>query len=172
MAVNLPSLIRDIPDFPKKGIIFKDITTLLSNREAFRESTDKLAERFKDRNVDQVIAVESRGFVFGGALAYKLNAGFVPIRKKGALPWKTYQIEYELEYGKGFLEIHQDALPSKSRVLLCDDLLATGGTMAAMIELVNKFEVQIVGVAFLIELTFLKGREKLKEYDIHSLIEF
>lgn len=168
---DLKSYIRDIPGFPKAGIIFKDITTLLRDGKKFREAVDLLAAELKDRKIDIVLSVEARGFIFGAALAYKLGAGIAPIRKKGKLPFKTHSITYELEYGKDSLEIHQDAFQKGARVLIADDLLATGGTCRAVIDLVEKMGGTIVGLAFLIELTALKGRDKLKGYDIVSLIK-
>lgn len=173
MAVkDLSAYIRDIPDFPKKGIIFKDITTLLNNKDAFRAAVDLLAEKVKDEKIDYVISVESRGFIFGAALAYKLGAGFVPVRKKGKLPSKTKAVTYSLEYGTDTLEIHDDAIQPRSKVLLVDDLLATGGTVEAAIKLLTTFDAVIVGIAFLIELKFCNGRGKLKGYPVHSLIEY
>jgi len=171
-SINLEKTIRDIPDFPKKGIIFKDITPLLQNPKAFRESVDKIWEKFKDENIDVVVSIESRGFIFGTAIAYKLGAGFVPVRKKGKLPFKTYQVTYELEYGTDTLEIHSDAVKEGQRVLIVDDLLATGGTAKAGAELIEKLKGKVVGMAFLIELTFLKGREKIKAFPVHALIKY
>ena len=170
--IDLAKFIRNIPDFPKEGILFRDITTLLNNPQAFKKSVDELANLFKDKKIDFVVAAESRGFIFGGALAYKLRCGFVPVRKKGKLPYKTYCYTYKLEYGVDSLEIHRDAFPAKAKVLIVDDLLATGGTACAIINLVKKLKGEIVGVAFLIELTDLKGREKLKKYPVYSLIKF
>ena len=169
---DLSLYIRDIPDFPKKGILFKDITTLLNDKDAFKESIDLLAKKFEGNKIDYVVSVEARGFIFGAALAYKLGAGFVPVRKKGKLPSKTASITYALEYGTDTLEIHNDAIKQKSRVLLVDDLLATGGTVEAAAKLLKVFEATIVGIAFLIELKFLNGREKLKDYPIYSLIQY
>jgi len=168
---DLKSYIRDIPNFPKPGIIFKDITTLLRDGEAFRRAIDSMADRYKDKRIDVVLSVESRGFVFGAAIAYKLRTGMVPIRKKGKLPFNTYSVSYDLEYGKDTLEIHQDAFKKGANVLIVDDLLATGGTTRAVIDMVEKMGGKIVGVAFLIELTALKGREKLKNYPVESLIK-
>lgn len=169
---ELKKTIRTIPDFPKPGIMFRDITTLLKNKEAFKKSVGLLAQKYRKSNIDYVVAVEARGFILGGALAYKLGAGFVPVRKKGKLPGKTQQVTYSLEYGTDTLEIHEDALPAGCRVLIVDDLLATGGTVRAVTELVGKFNVEITGIVFLIELTGLKGREKLKEYNLTSLVKF
>ena len=168
---DLKSSIRDIPGFPKEGVIFKDITTLLKDKNKFKQTVDLFAEKFKDKKIDIILSVEARGFIFGAALAYKLGAGLVPVRKKGKLPFKTHSVTYELEYGKDTLEIHQDAFKKGANVLIVDDLLATGGTCKAVVELVEKMGGKIVGLAFLIELTALKGREKLKGYDIVSLIQ-
>ncbi len=168
---DLKSYIRDIQGFPKKGIIFKDITTLLKDKEKFRQAVDQLASKFEGKNIDVVLSVEARGFIFGAAMAYKLGAGIVPVRKKGKLPYKTLSITYDLEYGKDTLEIHEDAFEKGAHVLIVDDLLATGGTSRAVIDLVEKMDGKIVGLAFLIELTALKGREKLKGYSITSLIQ-
>jgi len=168
---DLKSYIRDIPGFPKEGIIFKDITPLLKDGKKFREAVDLIADKFKDKRIDVVLSVEARGFIFGAAIAYKLGAGIVPIRKKGKLPFKTHSITYDLEYGKDTLEIHQDAFKKDANVLIVDDLLATGGTTRAVIDLVEKLGGNIIGIAFLIELTALKGREKLKDYQVVSLIK-
>jgi adenine phosphoribosyltransferase len=169
---DLSAHIRDIPDFPKKGIIFKDITTLLNNDKAFKKAIDLLVKEFKAKKIDQVIGIESRGFIFGSVLAYKLGAGFVPVRKKGKLPYKTRSVTYSLEYGTDTLEIHKDAVSSKDRVLIIDDLLATGGTVAAVVRLVKSLKAKIVGTAFLVELTFLDGRKKFKGLPIYSLIKY
>lgn len=169
---DLARQIRDVPDFPKKGILFKDITTLLKDPTAFRAAVDRLADRFADQEVDLVVGIESRGFIFGGAVAYKLGAGFVPVRKPGKLPAKTLKEEYALEYGTDAVEIHTDAIRPGQRVLVIDDLLATGGTMAATCRLMEKLDATVVAVAFLIELTFLAGRDKLGEYETISMIEF
>jgi len=169
---DLKKHIRDIPDFPKEGIIFKDITTLLKDKDAFKKSIDLLAKKFKNKNIDIVVGVEARGFIFGAALAYKLKAGFVPIRKKGKLPSKTKSVTYELEYGTDVLEMHEDALSDKTRVLIVDDLLATGGTIQAVIELVKSQKAIISGVAFLVELRFLKGKNKLKDLPVYSVIKY
>ncbi|MCK5581081.1 MAG: adenine phosphoribosyltransferase [Candidatus Omnitrophica bacterium] len=169
---QLKQTIRDIPDFPKEGIIFKDITTLLSNPEALKSAFDILIEKYKDEKIDQVIGIESRGFIFGSVLAYMLGAGFTPVRKKGKLPYKTKSVTYELEYGTDTLEIHEDALSESTRVLIVDDLLATGGTVKGVTELVNGFGAEIVGIAFLIELSFLNGRQKLEGLPIYSIIEY
>ena len=169
---DLKKWIRDIPNFPKEGIVFKDLSTLLRNKQAFKKSVDLLAKRFKKEKIDYVVGVEARGFIFGSILAYKLNAGFVPIRKKGKLPYKTKSISYQLEYGTDTLEIHEDALHPGSRVLIVDDLLATGGTVRAVADLVKQQQTDIVGLGFLVELKFLKGQERLKEFPIYSIIKF
>src|SRR3989344_6961680 len=175
MAKTHPDLIkaiRDVPDFPKKGILFKDITTLLTRGELFKKVIDELGAHFKDKKIDKIVGIESRGFIFGSALAYKLGAGLVPVRKKGKLPYKTVTASYQLEYGTDTLEMHEDALEGAKHVLVVDDLLATGGTAKATAELVEKVGGKIAGYAFLIELLFLKGRDKLKQYDVHSLIQY
>jgi len=169
---DLKKHIRDVPDFPKEGIIFKDITTLLKDKDAFKKSVDLLAKKFQKENIDLVVGVEARGFIFGAALAYKLKAGFIPIRKKGKLPSKTKSVTYELEYGTDVLEMHEDAINDKSRVLIIDDLLATGGTIQAAIELVKSQKAIIAGVAFLVELRFLKGKNKLKDLPVYSVIKY
>jgi adenine phosphoribosyltransferase len=167
---NLSDYIRNIPDFPKKGINFKDVTTLFKDPTAFRYTVDQLYERYKDLHIEKVAGIESRGFILGSALAARLGCGFIPIRKKGKLPAQTIQQEYSLEYGTDIIEIHKDAIQSKERVLLHDDLLATGGTMSAAIQLVEKMSGTIAGISFLIELSFLNGRVKLTPYDVYSLI--
>ena len=170
--MDLSSAIRSIPDFPKKGILFRDITTLLNNKDAFSKAVAGMANMLKGKKIDYIVAAESRGFIFGGALAYKMKCGFVPVRKPGKLPFKTYRYTYSLEYGKDSLEIHRDAFPPSSKVLILDDLLATGGTALAMIKLAGKLKAEISAVAFLIELTGLKGRNKLKSYPVYSLIKY
>ncbi len=169
---SLADYIRDIPDFPKRGIMFKDITTLLNNGKAFKKSIDLLAKKIKGKKIDYIVSVEARGFIFGAALAYKLGVGFVPVRKKGKLPSKTRSVTYDLEYGTDTLEIHNDAIKKNSKVLIVDDLLATGGTLKGVTTLLKGFKASIVGIAFLIELKFLKGREKLKKFPIYTLIEY
>ncbi len=171
-AIDLKNRIRDIPDFPKKGIIFKDITTLLQDKDAFAQAIDQLAEKFRDKKIDVVVAVDARGFIFGGAVAHKLGAGFVPVRKKGKLPYKTNSATYELEYGTDTLEMHNDAIKAGQKVLIIDDLLATGGTVRAVTDLIKRLNGEIAGIGFLIELTFLKGIEKLKGYPVYSLIKY
>jgi len=168
--MDLEKYIRDIPDFPTKGIIFKDITPLLADAGALDEAVRRLAEPYEGTGVECVAAVESRGFIFGAAVARQLGAGFVPIRKPGKLPHETVSKEYSLEYGTDAVEIHTDAVSPGSKVLMIDDLLATGGTMAAACELVASLGGRIVGIAFLIELGFLNGRAKLAGYDLHTLI--
>ncbi|MCM8770401.1 MAG: adenine phosphoribosyltransferase [Candidatus Omnitrophica bacterium] len=170
--MELKDYIRNIPDFPKPGILFRDITTLLKDKKAFKLAVNKLAAKYKNKKIDLVVAVEARGFILGGALAHKLGAGFIPVRKKGKLPYKTESVTYELEYGIDTLEMHRDAINPDARVLIVDDLLATGGTVKAVCELVKKLGGKIVGIAFLIELTDLKGIEKLKGFDVFSLIKF
>jgi adenine phosphoribosyltransferase len=168
--LDLEQYIRDIPDFPKEGIIFKDITPLLASPEGFRGAIDTIAEEFADAGITKVLGAEARGFIFGGALAYKLGAGFVPARKPGKLPGKTTSAEYALEYGTDTLEIHEDAMGPGDRVLIIDDVLATGGTAAAKAMLVKIAGAETTGFAFLIELDFLNGREKLGDKKIVSLI--
>jgi len=170
--MDLARMIRDVPDFPVKGILFKDITTLIKDPAAFAEAVDRMTEPFADQKIDIVVAVESRGFIFGAPMAYKLGAGFVPVRKEGKLPAETIRAEYSLEYGTNILEMHKDAITPGQRVLIVDDLLATGGTTQATIELTEKLGGKVVGIAFLIELTFLNGIERLKGYDVFSLIHF
>jgi adenine phosphoribosyltransferase len=169
---QLKKVIRDIPDFPKQGILFRDITTLLKDKKSFRNSIDSLAQVIKGKKVDYVVAVESRGFIFGAALAYKLGAGFVPVRKKGKLPAETISASYALEYGTDFLEMHKDALKPNAKILIVDDLLATGGTVAAVCSLSEQLKAKIVGIIFLIELCGLKGRDKLKGYPVYSIIQY
>ena len=171
-VTELRSKIRDIKDFPTEGILFKDITTLLKDAPAFHYVVDHLASRYKDAGVEVVVGIESRGFIFGGALAHQLRAGFVPVRKLGKLPGKTIEVEYELEYGRDALAVHVDAIRAGQKVLAVDDLLATGGTMAATLRLIEQLGGQVVGVAFMIELAFLHGREKIKRYPLHSLIRY
>jgi adenine phosphoribosyltransferase len=170
--IDLKKHIRDIPDFPKEGIIFKDISTLLKNKDAFKHSIDALAKEFRKSRIKYVVGVEARGFIFGSALAYKMGVGFIPIRKKGKLPYKTKSVTYQLEYGSDTLEIHEDAIAPNSRVLVIDDLLATGGTVKAVIDLLQSQKAKIVGIAFVVELKFLKGKEKLKNLPIFSLIQY
>lgn len=170
--MDLSKYIRSIPDFPKKGILFRDITTLIADPAAFAGAVDALAERYKGERIDAVAAIESRGFIFGAPLAIKLGVGFIPIRKPGKLPWKTISEEYTLEYGVDKLEIHQDAIKKGQRVLLVDDLIATGGSILAAIRLVERLGGEVVEVAVLIELVDLKGREKIAPKKLFSLIKF
>ncbi len=170
--VEVRDWIRDIPDFPKPGVLFKDITPLLSNPHAFRRAIDLLEEQFRDRGIDVIAAAEARGFIFGAPLALRMNAGFVPIRKPGKLPYATIAQEYLLEYGADKLEIHSDALAAGHRVLLLDDVLATGGTMRACCDLVQSTGAELVGCAFVLELSFLGGRAKLEPMDVFSLVTY
>ncbi len=172
MNEDLLKKIRTVPDFPKKGIMFRDITTLINDNCAFRESIDLLAERYRKAGVDKVVSVESRGFIFGAPLAYVLDAGFVPVRKPGKLPAAVTRQEYSLEYGTDAVEMHTDAIKPGEKVLLLDDLLATGGTIRAACDLVKQAGGKIVGLAFLIELSFLHGRDKLKEFDVFSIVQY
>ncbi len=169
---NLKQHVRSIPDFPSPGIMFRDITPMLKSSTAMREVIHRMAEPFRGANVTSVVAAEARGFVFGVPLAMELNAGFVPVRKPGKLPFDTHEFSYELEYGIDTLEIHADAVQPGDRVLLVDDLLATGGTIEACLKLAEKLGAEIAGAAFLIELAFLKGREKLGSHEVVSLIEY
>ena len=171
-VADLRAKIRDIKDFPTEGILFKDITTLLKDGPAWRFAVDSLASYYQKDKVEIVVGVESCGFIFGGAIAHQLNAGFVPVRKLGKLPAKTIEVEYELEYGRDALAMHEDAIKPGQRVLAVDDLLATGGTMEATLRLVEQLGGRVVGVAFMIELAFLKGREKLRNYPLHALITY
>ena len=171
-AVDLKTKIRDVPDFPQPGIVFKDIMPLLADEQAFSQLIDELAAWAEEREPEVVLGAEARGFITGGALAYKLGAGFVAARKPGKLPWKTVSATYALEYGSDSLELHADAIKEGARVLIHDDVLATGGTAKAKIELVEQLGGVIVGVLFIISLDFLNGREKLAGYDLHSLIQY
>jgi adenine phosphoribosyltransferase len=170
--MDLASLIRDVPDFPVPGILFKDITTLVRNPAAFREVVSRLADHYADTPVDIVVAIESRGFILGAPLAWHLGAGFVPVRKPGKLPAKSISDSYSLEYGTNTLEIHEDAIQPGQRVLVVDDLLATGGSARAAINLIERLGGKVVGVAFLVELDFLNGRQKLDGYPVLSLIHY
>ena len=169
--MDLKQKIRTIPDFPEPGILFRDITTLLSDAEALNETIERFAEHYKNEKIDVVVGVESRGFIIGTPLAIRMGLGFIPIRKAGKLPGPTHGVDYDLEYGKDRVEVHQDAIPEGSNVLLVDDLIATGGTIEGSAKLVKKVGGLIVGYAFVIELTDLKGRERLQE-PVFSLIEF
>jgi len=168
----LKKLIREIPDFPKKGILFYDITTLLKDKLGLATLIDALAEYYLPKKVDLILGMEARGFIFGPALAYRLNAGFVPVRKPGKLPAPTARVEYELEYGTNILEIHKDAVQKGQRVIIVDDLLATGGTAEATTELATSLGAEIAGLGFVVELDFLKGRDKLRQYDVYSLLHY
>ena len=171
-SLDLASLVRDVPDFPKPGIVFKDIMPLLANAQAFHQAVEELAEWAEPRKPDIVLGAEARGFITGGALADRLGAGFVPARKPGKLPWRTVSAKYALEYGFDALELHADAIGKGQRVLVHDDVLATGGTAAAKCELVERLGGEVVGALFLIELDFLHGRERLGAHDVHSLITY
>lgn len=164
--------IRNIPDFPKKGIVFRDITTLLKDPKALKNAVNLLTKRYENSKIDKIVCIESRGFILGSALAVSLGAGFVPVRKKGKLPAEVIREQYALEYGTDVIEMHMDAIQPGERILLHDDLLATGGTMCAAIKLVEKLNANIVGISFLIELSFLNGRDNLNKYDIYSLVNY
>lgn len=172
MPQKLKKIIRDVPDFPKKGIVFKDITTLLKDAVSFQRMVDLMAHRYIGKGVDLVVGIEARGFVVGAALAYKLGAGIVIVRKPGKLPHKTYKATYELEYGKDSLEIHQDAISHGHKILIADDVLATGGTAAAVVGLVEKMGGKIIECAFIGEIEALNGREKLEPHPVFSLMKF
>ena len=169
---DLKKLIREIPDHPEPGILFYDLTTLLKDRHGFHLLVDRLCEHYNGKKVDIVAGIEARGFIFAPALAYRLGAGFVPVRKPKKLPWKTASVTYQLEYGSDQLEIHEDAVPPGQSVLLCDDLLATGGTAAAAISLVRRLGGEVTGAAFAVELNFLHGRAKLPGIDVFSLLKY
>jgi adenine phosphoribosyltransferase len=171
-ADDLRAKIREIPDFPKPGILFYDITTLLKEPAAFKESIQLMIEPFRDKKIDVVVGMESRGFIFSAPMAIELNAGFVPVRKLGKLPAETASVEYALEYGTNTLEIHKDAIQPGQSVLVVDDLLATGGTVLGTIDLVKTHKGEVVALAFLVELLFLKGRERLGDYFTHSVIQY
>jgi adenine phosphoribosyltransferase len=169
---DLKKLIREVPDYPKPGILFYDLTTLLQDKRGFHQLIEKLSAHYVGRQIDVVAGIEARGFIFAPALAYGLGAGFVPIRKPKKLPWTTAKVSYALEYGTDSLEIHQDALRPGERVLICDDLLATGGTAGAAVKLLRELGGEIVGACFAVELSFLMGREKLPDVDVFSLIQY
>ena len=171
-AEELRAKIREVPDFPKPGILFYDITTLLKDAEAYRDAVNLMVKPYKEAQVDIVVGMESRGFIFSGPIAYQLHAGLVPVRKLGKLPSETVSVEYALEYGSNTLEIHKDAIQPGQRVLIVDDLLATGGTVRGTIELVERLRGTIVGLDFLVELTFLKGRERLTGYQAASVVQY
>ena len=170
--MDLKKYIRDVPDFPKKGIIFKDITTLVKEPEVFKYTIDQLVGKYQDASIDKIVSVEARGYIFGGVLAYKLNCGFIPVRKPGKLPGDTLSMDYTLEYGTNTVEIHKDGIKSGDNVLVFDDLLATGGTVHATCKLIEKLGGNVIGCAFLINLKFLDGTERLKDYPVFSLIEY
>ena len=172
MSAALRDRVRDIPDFPTPGIVFKDLMPLIADPAAFRESIELLAEWARPRSPDLILGAEARGFIFGGALAYALGCGFVPARKPGKLPWDTVGATYDLEYGTDTLEVHADAIGAGARVIVLDDVLATGGTAKAKVDLVEKLGGTVVGALFVIELTFLSGRERLAGYDVHALIDY
>src|SRR5712692_9744431 len=169
---TLKSIIREIPDFPKPGILFYDLTTLMRDKAAFAQVIDRMAEPYQGKTIDMVVGVEARGFIFAPTLAYKLGAGFVPVRKPKKLPAQAVQVSYDLEYGKDMLEMHADAILPGQNVLIVDDVLATGGTAQAVARLVSLLDGHIIGLAFLIELEFLKGRDKLQPYDVFSLLKY
>lgn len=169
---DLKALIREVPDFPKPGINFYDITTLLKHPEGFRRTIDALADEFRNTKVDTVIGIEARGFIFAPALAYHMGAGFVPVRKPGKLPSECASVSYDLEYGQDALQIHRDAIGQGHRVIIADDLLATGGTARAVVDLVRELGGEVVGLVFVVELEFLPGRKKLEGYDVRSLIKY
>ena len=171
-AEQLKQLIREVPDFPKKGILFYDITTLLKDRVGYATLIDRFSEHYLDRKIDIVIGMEARGFIFAPAVAYRLNAGFVPVRKPGKLPAETARFDYVLEYGTNALEIHKDAIRKGERVLIVDDLLATGGTAETTAKLASSLGAEIAGLGFVVELDFLHGRQKLKGYDVMSLLHY
>lgn len=170
--MDLKAAIREIPDWPKKGILFYDVTTLLKQESCFEQTINALIEPYKDKKVDLVLGIEARGFIFAPTVAYALNTGFVPVRKPGKLPAATLSASYELEYGTDSLEIHQDAIEPGQRVLIVDDLIATGGTAKATAGMVETMGADVVGLAFVVELTFLNGRDKLTKYDVHSILKY
>lgn len=170
--MDIKSLIRDIPDFPKPGIVYRDITTLLQSSEGLSYVIDHFSDEYSDQKIDYVIGIESRGFIFGAPIAYKIGAGFVPVRKAGKLPAEIHSIEYELEYGTDCLEIHQDSIQAESRILIVDDLIATGGTAAATAELIEKLGCKLIGFAFIIELLALEGRLKLPNAPVRSMVTY
>jgi len=172
VAIDLKEKIRSIPDFPKKGIVFRDITTLIADKDAFRYVVDTFLKRYKDKKIDYIVSVESRGFIFGAALAYVLGCGLALVRKKGKLPHEKHSVTYELEYGTDTLEIHKDSFEKGKRVLILDDLLATGGTTGAAIDLVKKAGGKVFEAAFVIELAFLKGRDKIKDVPVFALVNY
>lgn len=170
--IEIEKLIRTVPDFPNKGVMFRDITTALKDKKGLKLIIDEFTERYKDKGIDYVVGADARGFIFGAALAYNIGAGFVPARKPGKLPSKTVREEYTLEYGTNSIEVHEDAIEKNSKVLIIDDLLATGGTAKAMINLMNKLDANIYELAFLIELEDLKGRELIGDYSVYSILKY
>ena len=170
--MDLKKYIRNVKDFPKQGIMFRDITTLLKNPEAFHYTLEQLLEFTKGLNINKVVGIESRGFIFGSILSHKLNCGFIPVRKPGKLPAEKVSISYSLEYGEDKLEMHKDAIQPGDKVLVHDDLLATGGTMSAVCQLIEKLGGEVVQVSFIVELSFLKGRDKLTSYDVRSIVQY
>lgn len=170
--MDLEKIIRDVPDFPQKGILFKDITTLLKDKDALKQTIEMMAEKYRGKKVDKIVGIESRGFIFGSAVAYILGCGFVPARKPGKLPAKTISESYTLEYGSNTLELHEDAIQPGENVIIIDDLLATGGTAAAVAKMVETLKGNLLGIEFLIELEFLNGKEKLKNYNVSSIIKY
>lgn len=170
--MDLKKKIRDIPNFPKQGIMYRDITTLLADAEAFRHTVDRLADQYKDKGISKIVSIESRGFIFGAALAYKLGCAFVAARKAGKLPHKTIKEEYQLEYGTDGLELHTDSVDKGEKVIIIDDLLATGGTIEATCRLVERLGGVVAGIAVIIELSFLPGRKRLSKYEVVSLVEY
>jgi adenine phosphoribosyltransferase len=171
-ALDLKTYVRDIPDFPKKGIVFKDITPMLADPKAYATAINMIADHYKDMGIDRVAGIEARGFLFASAVAARLGAGLIPVRKKGKLPHDTHAAEYDLEYGTDTVEIHQDAAGAGHKVLVLDDVIATGGTAAATVKLIEQTGAQVSGVCFFIELDFLKGREKLAGHDIYSVLHY
>ncbi|NIO08321.1 MAG: adenine phosphoribosyltransferase [Deltaproteobacteria bacterium] len=169
---DIRKIIRDIPDFPKPGIVFKDITPLLCNGPLFKQTIDLMANRYQGNKIDAVLGIESRGFIFGASLAYRLGCGFCVVRKPGKLPYETHSASYELEYGSDTLEIHQDGLKAGARVLIVDDLLATGGTAGAAADLVSQLNAEVVELAFLLELSFLGGRQRLQPRSVYSIVQY
>jgi len=170
--MDLKKYIRDVPDFPQRGVMFRDITTLIKEPKAFHYVIDKLIENYRNVKIDKIVSVEARGYIFGGALAYNLGCGLVPVRKQGKLPAETIRLEYDLEYGKNIIEIHKDGIKKGERVLTLDDVLATGGTMLATCKMVEMLGGKVVGCAFVANLTYLPGTKTLKDYNIFSVIEY
>ncbi|MGB7054203.1 MAG: adenine phosphoribosyltransferase [bacterium] len=170
--MDLKKYIRDIPDFPQKGVMFRDITTLLKEPEPFKYVIDTIVDKYKNEKIAKLVSVEARGYIFGGAIAYILNCGFVPVRKPGKLPAETVSLEYTLEYGKNTIEIHKDAIDPGESVLVFDDVLATGGTVQATCKLIEQLGGKVVGCVFISDLTYLKGSEKLKDYEVFSLVQY